>query len=77
MLQNTSVSNNCIFFCFIKDSYNNLLKFPQTYKAAQQTMIRRNVSLTTNQHIRMMNHEESCDTKDFSNDAENILFKIY
>ncbi len=31
----------------------------------------KNVSLTANQHIRM-NSEGSCDTEDWSNDAENL-----
>ncbi len=48
------------------------------------TLIRRNVSWAANQHIRLIS-EESCDTDDWSNDAENSAwhhrnkckFKIY
>ncbi len=47
--------------------------FPQKYEAAQQfstLIIIRNVSWAANQYIRMIS-EESCDTEDWSNDAEN------
>ncbi len=48
------------------------------------TLIRRNVSWAANQHIRLIS-EESCDTDDWKNDAENSAwyhrnkckFKIY
>ncbi len=47
--------------------------FPQKYEAAQQfstIIIIRNVSSAANQNIRMIS-EGSCDTEDWSNDAEN------
>ncbi len=48
--------------------------FLQTYGAAQlfSTLII-NVSCSSNQHIRMIS-EGSCDTEDWSNDAENSVF---
>ncbi len=63
MLQNISVSNKC---CSVELSIN------QKYDAAQLlTLIAIiNVSLTANQHIIMIS-EGSCDTEDWSNDAEN------
>ncbi len=51
----------------------NIPRFPQKYEAAQlfSTLILiRNVSWAANQHIRMIS-EGSCDTEDWSNDAEN------
>ncbi len=48
-------------------------QFPQRYSAAQlfaTLIIIRNVSWAANQHIRMIS-EGSCDTEDWSNDAEN------
>jgi len=55
--------------------YLRILKkrFPQKYKVAQLSstmIIIRNVSLAANHHIRMIS-EGSCDTEDWSNDAEN------
>ncbi len=47
--------------------------FLQKYVAAQlfsALIIIRNVSWAANQHIRMIS-EESCETEDWSNDAEN------
>ncbi len=47
--------------------------FPQKYEAAQQFstfIIIRNVSWAANQYIRMIS-VGSCDTEDWSNDAEN------
>ncbi len=48
-------------------------KFPQKHEAAQlfsSLIIIRNVPWAANQYIRMIS-EESCDTEDWSNDAEN------
>ncbi len=48
-------------------------QFPQNYSAAQlfsTLIIIRNVSWAANQYIRMIS-EGSCDTEDWSNDAEN------
>jgi len=36
----------------------------------EKTLIMKNISQAENQHIRMIS-EESCDTEDWSNDAEN------
>ncbi len=50
-----------------------LKKNPQKYEAAQlfSTLIMRsNISWAANQHIRMIS-EGSCDTTDWSNDADN------
>ncbi len=50
-----------------------MYQFPQKYEAAQLfsiLMIIRNVSWAQNQYIRMIS-EGSCDTEDWSNDAEN------
>ncbi len=50
----------------------NVSLFPQIYEAAQlfsTLIIIRNVSWAANQHIRMIS-EGSCDTEDWSNDAE-------
>ncbi len=58
--------NKCCFF-------ENVSWFPYKYEAAQlfsTLIIIRNVSWAANQHIRMIS-EESCDTEDWSNDAEN------
>ncbi len=47
--------------------------FPQKHEAAQlfsTLIIIRNVSCAANQHIRMIS-EGSCNTEDWSNDAEN------
>ncbi len=63
------------------------IMFTQKYEAAQlfwTLLIIINVSWAANQHIRMIT-EGSCDTEDWSNDAENsalhhrkkIHFKIY
>ncbi len=61
--------------------------FFQKYEAAQlflTLIMTMNASCEANQHIKMIS-EESCDTEDWSNDAENsalhdrnkLLFKIY
>ncbi len=58
-------------FLFIKNPVKNV--FPQNYWAAQlfsTLIIIRNVSGAANHHIRMIS-EGSCDTEDWSNDAEN------
>ncbi len=52
---------------------NKTNQFTQKYEAAQlfsTLIIIRNVFWAANQHIRMIS-EESCDTEDWSNDAEN------
>ncbi len=58
-------------FLFIKSSWK--LWFPLKYLATQlisTLLIRRYVSWASNQNIRMIS-EGSCDTEDWSNDAEN------
>ncbi len=57
MLQKISISTKL----FIKESWRKLLF---------TLMIIRNVSWAANQHIRMIS-EGSCDSEDWSNDAEN------
>ncbi len=48
-----------------------MYQFPQKYEAAQLfSALIRNVFWAVNQHIRMIS-EGSCDTEDWSNDAEN------
>ncbi len=79
ILQNISIWNKCC-------SEKKVSPIPQKYEAAQlfSTLIIRNVSWAANQHIRMIS-EGSCDTEDWSNDAENSVlhhrnkfrFKIY
>ncbi len=52
---------------------NKIWWFPQKYEAAQlfsTLIIIRNVCWAANQYIRMIS-EGSCDTEDWSNDAEN------
>ncbi len=69
MLQNIYISNKC---CFRKEK-ENVSQFPQKYEAAQlfsTQIIIRNVSSESDQYIRMIS-EGSCDTEDWSNDAEN------
>ncbi len=72
ILQKISISNKCCFFyfLFIKESWKK--ESWQKYEAAQlfSTLIIINVSWAANQHIRMIS-EGSCDTEDWSNDAEN------
>ncbi len=76
MLQNIDILNKC--FSFELYIHQTILKiksitFPQKYEAAQlfsSLIIIRNVSWSPNQHIRMIS-EASCDTEDWSNDAEN------
>ncbi len=46
-----------------------MYQFPQKYYAAQLISTLINVSWAANQHIRMIS-EGSCDTEDWSNDAE-------
>ncbi len=55
-------------FLFIKNP-KKVLWFPQTQLFSSLIIIR-NVSWAANQHIRMVS-EGSCDTEDWSNDAEN------
>ncbi len=51
--------------------------FPQKYEAAQLFLaLIRNVSWAANQYIIMIS-EGSCDTEDWSNDAENSASEIY
>ncbi len=64
------MSNQLIFFIYMEVKQK---KFPQKYSAAQlfsSLIIIRNVSWAANQHIRMISGG-SCDTEDWSNDAEN------
>ncbi len=72
---------NCPYCCnslrkwekdrLIHQTFTMLQEFPQKYEPAQlfSTLIRGNVP-TENQNIRMIS-EGSCDTEDWSNDAEN------
>ncbi len=61
-------------FLIIKLSHKKSERwFPQKHEATQlfsTLIIIRNVSWAANQQIRMIS-EESCDTEDWSNDAEN------
>jgi len=69
MLQNISISSKCFSF----KHWRNPSPYPQKYQAAQlfsTLIIIRNVSRASNQDIRMIS-DGSCDTEDWSNDAEN------
>ncbi len=74
MLQKIWISNKHFFNLSIHQKIlKNVSWFPQKYEATQlfsALIIIRNVSWAANQHIRMIS-EESCDTEDWSNDAEN------
>ncbi len=72
MLRKISISNKCHSFKSKNPEKYNVALFPQNYEAAQlfSKLIIRNTSWTANHHIRMIS-EESCDTEDWSNDAEN------
>ncbi len=62
-------------FYLSKNPEKKVLWFPQKYEAAQlfsTLMIIRNDSWAASHHIRMIS-EESCDTEDWSNDAENSV----
>ncbi len=62
-------------FLFIKESWEKKPHgFHKKYLSAQEfstLIIIHNVSCAANQHIRMIS-EGSCDTEDWSNDAENF-----
>ncbi len=60
-----------LFFCTFYSSFNVERNVSQKYLAAQlfSTLIK-SVSWAVNQHISMIS-EGSCDTEDWSNDAEN------
>ncbi len=69
-----------LFFClFINEPQESITCSIKKKKAAQQF-----TTLIINKHIRMIS-EGSCDTEDFSNDAENsalhhrnsLYFKVY
>ncbi len=74
MLQKISISNKCCSFELFNSSNNPEKKWvPQNYEAGQlfsTLIIFRNVSWAANQLIRMIS-EGTCDTEDWSNDAEN------
>ncbi len=60
-------------FLLLKESKKNVSRFPQKYEAAQLFwifIIIRNVSWAANQH-NSNDFWRSCDTEDWSNDAEN------
>ncbi len=64
-----------IFWTFYlpKNPENCIKKFLQKYEAAQlfsTLILMSNIPWAANQHIRMIS-EGSCDTEDWSNDAEN------
>ncbi len=68
-----NVTKGFYFFFFSNSLETHLSHFPQKYEAAQlfsTLIIMRNASRAANQHIRMIS-EGSCDTEDWSNDAEN------
>ncbi len=81
MLQKLFISDKCCFGSFYSSKnpekmYSTVLNIDSNDK--------KNVSWTVSQHIRMIS-EGSCDTEDWSNDAENsalhhrskLHFKIY
>ncbi len=76
-----------LFFCTFyssKSPEKKVSPFPQKFQAAQLFSSLIIIALLANQHIRMIS-EGSCDTEDWSNDAENtalhhrnkLHFKIY
>ncbi len=90
MLWKISILNKCCFLTFYSSEMpvtQNVSQFRQNCEVAQlfSTLITiRNVIWAANQHIRMIS-EGSCDTEDWSNDAENsalyhinkLHFKMY
>ncbi len=70
MLKQIFISNKCCSFeLFIKEFWKQ--KFKKIWNSTTvNKIIIRNVSWAANQHIRMIS-EGSCDTEDWSNDAEN------
>ncbi len=70
------ISNKCCSFQLIFIKVTKMFsRFPQKNSNLFSRLIIRNVSSAANQHIRMIS-ERSCDTEDWSNDAENSALII-
>ncbi len=79
MLQKISISNNCFWtFYSLKNPEQKCITvstkiLSSTIVNNKTLIIIRNVSWAANQYIRLIS-EGSCDTEDWSNDAENSTF---